>query len=492
MALKIKRTTKKNKRTEAELKAIHELFRMGELSWMLKGKQMEIYNYFINMEDDVGACMVSRRFGKSFVLLLIAIEICIQNPGCIVKYACPKQNMVNRILIPNIRKMFEEAPDDVTYEYSTGDKVIRLFNGSEIQFAGTDNGNAENLRGGEAAVCILDEAAFMDDLKYIIESILLPTTDTTDGKLFLASTPNPKDPEHEFHIDYVYPLEAQGKLIKFTLYDSPMLTPAKIEKIIKRYVGGINNPAFRAEYMVEIPKSSELTVIPEFNEEVHVIQEYKIPSYRDFYVSMDVGFRDLTCVLFCYYNFMEATLYIMDEIVINGPEMTTDYLATLIKTKEDKVFKEFTPFLRVIDNDLKLANDLSRLHQIYFMPTAKDNKETAVNNVRMWFAQGKIKMHERCKHLIYHTRRAQWDTVGGKIRNEFRHLSDAPDGSVRGGHADALDALIYLVRNINSGHNPYPDKFGEKRGPGIFQSSKMEENTSVWANLIPKSLRKGR
>jgi hypothetical protein len=46
MALKIKRTTKKNKRTEAELKAIHELFRMGELSWMLKGKQMEIYKFW--------------------------------------------------------------------------------------------------------------------------------------------------------------------------------------------------------------------------------------------------------------------------------------------------------------------------------------------------------------------------------------------------------------------------------------------------------------
>ena len=491
MSLKIKSTKKTAKRSEAELEAIHELFRMGELSWMLRGKQMDIYNHFVNLEDDVGAMLISRRFGKSFVLLLIAVELCIQNPGAVVKYACPKQNMVNKILIPNLRKMFEEAPKDISYEYSSADKVVRFFNGAEIQFAGTDNGNAENLRGGEAALCILDEAAFMDDLSYIIESILLPTTDTTDGKLFLASTPNPKDPEHEFHVNYVYPLEAQGKLIKYTLYDSPMLTPAKIEKIIKRYVGGITNPAFRAEYMVEIPRSSELTVIPEFREDVHVISDYKIPSYRDFYVAMDVGFRDLTCVLFCFYNFMEATLYVMDEIVVNGPEMTTDYLATLIKNKEDKMFNEFPPFLRVMDNDLKLANDLSRLHELYFMPTAKDNKETAVNNVRMWFAQGKIKIHERCTHLIYHTKRAQWDTSGGKIRNVFRHLTDAPDGSVRGGHADSLDALIYLVRNINVGHNPYPDGHGERRGFNIFNSPKQSSTTSVWANLVPKSLRKG-
>jgi len=483
---------KKPEYTKAELAAIHELWRMGELSWKLKGCQLDIYNHFINLEDDVGVCLTSRRLGKSFSMLVIAIEICIKNPGCIVKYACPKQNMVNKILMPNIRSIFEDAPSDITYEYSSADKVIRFHNGAEIQFAGTDNGNAENLRGGAAILCILDEAGFMDDLQYIVESILLPTTDTTDGKLFLASTPNPKDPDHQFHTEYVYPVEAKGKLVKYTIYDSPMLTPDKIRRIIGRYVGGESNPAFRVEYLVEIPKSSELTVIPEFNEELHVVDEYKIPSYRDFYVAMDVGFRDLTCVLFCYYNFLEATLYIMDEIVINGPEMTTDYLATLIKNKEDICFNEFPPFLRVMDNDLKLANDLSRLHELYFMPTAKDNKETAVNNVRMWFAQGKIKIHKKCTHLIYHTKRAQWDTSGGKIRTVFRHLADAPDGSVRGGHADSLDALIYLVRNLNTGHNPYPDGHGEKRGFNIFQSPKQEQNTSVWAALIPKSLRKGR
>jgi PBSX family phage terminase large subunit len=483
---------KKPEYTKEELSAIYELWRMGELSWKLKGKQIDIYNHFVNLADDVGVCLVSRRFGKSYVMLLIAIEICIKNPGCIIKYACPKQNMVNKILMPNIRSIFEDAPSDITYEYSSADKVIRFHNGAEIQFAGTDNGNAENLRGGAAILCILDEAGFMDDLQYIVESILLPTTDTTDGKLFLASTPNPKDPDHQFHTEYVYPVEAKGKLVKYTIYDSPMLTPDKIRRIIGRYVGGESNPAFRVEYLVEIPKSSELTVIPEFNEELHVVDEYKIPSYRDFYVAMDVGFRDLTCVLFCYYNFLEATLYVIDEIVINGPEMTTDYLATLIKNKEDKCFNEFPPFLRVMDNDLKLANDLSRLHELYFMPTAKDNKETAVNNVRMWFAQGKIKIHKRCTHLVYHTKRAQWDTSGGKVRTVFKHLADAPDESVRGGHADSLDALIYLVRNLNTGHNPYPDGHGEKRGFNIFQSPKQEQSTSVWAALIPKSLRKGR
>ena len=58
--------------------------------------------------------------------------------------------------------------------------------------------------------------------------------------------------------------------------------------------------------------------------------------------------------------------------------------------------------------------------------------------------------------MIYHLRAGSWD----RYRKNFNELPDIIDQGIRGGHADALDALIYLVRNLVKTHNPYPEKWG--------------------------------
>jgi hypothetical protein len=332
----------------------------------------------------------------------------------------------------------------------------------------------------------------MYDLDYVVNSILLPTTDTTDGRLILTSTPNYKDPQHEFHESFIFPAEAEGRLVKYTLYDSPMVDEAKIEKIIARYPGGVNNAKFRCEYLCEIPRNTEATVVPEFlpmREEI-VTEDLEKPPFYDAYVSCDVGFRDLTVALFGYYDFRNAQLVILDELVMNGVAMTTDRLAEEIAHKEhlhfwdDELDQPKRPFLRVMDNDLKLINDLARLHQINFLPTDKMNKEGAINTVRMWVHSGRVKIHPRCKHLIYHLSAAQWD----KGRNKFKHLKDSVSGDVAGGHADALDAFIYMVRNIMESRNPYPEGFGSMSGPSVFKSPRKKSENGTIKDVINKIL----
>lgn len=464
------------KKKERQRKAaIAKLWELGELSWKLKGKQKDIYNDIKSAAHDVSCILVSRRFGKSFTNCLVAVETCIKQENAIVKYACPKQRMVTTIIKPIMREILRDCPEHLKPEWKAQDKVYAFPNGSEIQVAGTDNGNAENLRGGYAQLLICDEAGFMDDLDYVVNSILLPTTDTTDGKLILTSTPNYKDPQHEFHESFVFPLEAEGRLIRYTLYESPMVDERKIKRIISRYPGGEDNPKFRCEYLCEIPRETESTVVPEFTKKKSelVIEDYTLPPYYDAYIAADFGFRDLTAVLFSYYDFKNAQLVIIDELIINGPEMTTDRLAEEVKHLENLRFYDeesntvMRPYMRVADNNLQIINDLTRLHELHFLATAKDNKEAQINELRMWVHQGKIRIHERCKHLIYHLENAQWD----KSRKSFKHLKDTPSGEVRGGHADALDALIYLVRNVNSSKNPYPNDFGELRGPNIFNKN---------------------
>jgi hypothetical protein len=475
--------------------AIDRLWDMGELSWKLKGKQKEIYDAIVNGKDDVVVILVSRRSGKSFTNCLTATEYCLKNPNSIVKYACPQQRMVKTIIKPIMREIFKDAPAkfNVNNLWHEQDKVYRFPNGSEIQIAGTDSGNAENLRGGYAHLCILDEAGFMDDLDYVVNSILLPTTDTTNGKLILTSTPNYKDPNHEFHENFVIPAQAENKIVKFTVYDSPMVTPAKIAKIINRYPLKEADPKFRCEYLCEIARSSDSLIVPEFNEEVKkntVTPDIELPAFYDAYVSMDVGFRDLTVALFGYYDFKKASLVILDELVMNGPDMTTSFLAERIKLKEktlfyDEKFNEIKePYLRIMDNDLKLINDLSRLHGLNFIATDKDNKEAAVNNLRIWIQSGRIKIHPRCKTLIYHVESGQWD----KSRKKFMHLKNSPSGQVMGGHCDALDALIYLVRNIIESKNPYPDNYGLLQGSSVIDTGYQRTHTQPYKDFMNKIL----
>jgi hypothetical protein len=485
----------KTKKDITKQEAIERLWRAGVLSWKLKGKQQLIYDHFKNAKDDIVSCLISRQFGKSFVLLVIATETCVNKPGAIVKYACPTQKMVERIIKPRMRLIIEDCPDDMKPEWKSQEKTWVFPNGSEIQVAGTDNDNYDALRGGSADLCICDEAAFMNPLEDIVFSVLAPTTDTTNGKVFLASTPNDKEANHPFHELFIYPAEASNTLLKMTFYDSPMVDDAQREKIIKRYPGGVNNIKFRCEYLVEIPNVTENNVIPEFATVEHIIvKDTEVTDYCDFYTSGDVGFTDLTVFLFSYYDYTNGKLVIMDEYVVNGPEVTSDKIKTEVLHHESlryvtSIGIQKPPYLRVMDNNLMLINDLSKFHSLTFVPTEKHGKEEAVDTVRRWIESQKIIISPRCKNLLYHLKYAQWHyTKAGTYTGKFKHLAASQDGTLKKSHADALDALIYLVRNVQTGKNPFPNGYGNNINGNTFMSPKHKNMRSQAADFMGKLL----
>lgn len=486
---KPKSSPRKKQLTEAQ--AIEMLWRQGKLFWKLKGKQKDIYDHFTMTEDDISACLISRQFGKSFTLCLIAIELCIQKPGAIVKYACPKQKMVERIIKPRIKEIIKDCPDDMKPEWKTQEKTWVFPNGSEIQVAGTDGGNYDNLRGGSADLCICDEAAFMDELETVVFSVLAPTTDTTGGKILLATTPNDKDVNHDFHELFIHPLEAAGKLLKYTYTDSPMVDEEQKQKIIARYPGGENNVKFRCEYLCEIPNITETTVIPEFSTyEKDIVKEVETPDYCDFYTSMDLGFKDLTVALFGYYDYNLASLVILDEYIINGPDLKTDILNKNIKHKEELRFRNTmgpqAAYLRIMDNNnLMLANELTRTYDLTFLTTAKHNKEAVIDKLRRWIEQKRVIIHPRCKNLIYHIKNAQWHfTRAGTSTGKFKNLKGNDLAGLLPSHADALDALIYMIRNIHNHRNPYPENYGLNVSESTFFGKNHRKKKSQSVELM--------
>lgn len=436
---------------------IQELWYRGNLKWKLHDIQKQMYELFYGTDHKTLVWLLSRRSGKSYALVALAIEECLKGPGRIVKFLSPTQKQVETNLRPIFQKLLEDCPSELRPSFSSKQTIWHFPNGSEIQLAGTDKGNGDKLRGGDAHLCIIDEAGMCNDLKYMIQSILKPSMLITRGKLILATTP-PVDSDHEF-LHYYEEAERKGTLTKKTIYDNPMLTDEILKECIEE-AGGIHTEEFRREFLCEIIKNSDNSVIPEFTEELkaEIVKEWPTPPYFDTYVSMDVGFKDLTVILFGYFDFRANKLVIQDEIVKEGKDLHLPELAAEIARMEEKLWTNpysgevKRPTARVSDIDYIVISELNKHSQgkVSFTTASKDNKDAVINNLRVMLLQKRIIIHPRCKTLIshlMHVRRKSRDS------NLFARSTDH-------GHYDAVDAICYMIKHVLYSKNPYPATYG--------------------------------
>lgn len=457
--------------------AIDTLWRKAVLNWKLDSNQKEMYKFATETTHQIVVIGSSRQLGKSYFLTVLAIETCLKTPNVIVKFIAPKTKDIKRIIAPIVKEVTADCPKDLRPQYKMHDNTYLFHNGSEIQLAGTDNGHAESIRGNKAHICIIDEAGFCDDLRYIVNSILIPTTTMTGGKIIMSSTPS-RSPDHDF-MSFMEEAELEGRFIKKTIYDNPRLTTEQIDRIAEG-LGGKQTTDFRREYLVEKITSEDDAVVPEFTKALQekIVQETPIAPFYDAYVAMDIGVKDLTVVLFAYYDFMTSKIIVQDELVMQGSKMLTDDLAAQIKLKEDRLWtssltgEKREPFLRVADNNnLVLLNDLSTKHRLNFRPTEKDNSVAMINNMRMLIRQEQVIIDPKCKTLISHLENAIWN----KARDSYARSSDK-------GHYDAVDALKYLCRNMSMhfSKNPYPAdyKYNFKADAVIYRKEVNNQPTT--------------
>lgn len=434
--------------------ALEELWRRGNLGWKLHKHQKQLYDLFHNTEFKTQTWLLARRSGKTYSLCVLAIEECIKNPNTIVKFLSPTKLQVNNNVRPIMKKILDDCPEDLRPTLREKDYIYYFPNGSEIQLAGTDNGHAEKLRGGDSHISIVDEAQSCDGLKYIVKSILLPTTLITKGKVLLAGTP-PKEFDHDF-INFIEESELRGSLVRKTIYDNSMVSETMLNEIMEE-TGGINSEDFRREYLCELIVDANTAVVPEADEKLmnEITRDWPKPPHYDSYVSMDLGFKDLTGVLFAYYDFRADKIVIEDEYVVSGSDIHLPRLAKTILDKEKELwFNHLTneikkPYLRVSDINYIVLNDLRihSNHELDFKVTAKDDKESAINTFRVLLSNKKIIINPKCVTLIRHIKNAKWSKNRSK-----REFARSPDDS----HYDLLDAAIYLTRNVALHKNPYP------------------------------------
>lgn len=441
------------KLTPEEAKAV--LWHRGDLEFKCHPVQKEMRDVFYKSEaNTTNVWLLARQSGKSTLLAILSLEICLRKKNSVVKILTDTKIHVQTIFEPIFNELLDDCPDTLKPVFYKKDYKYVFHNGSQIQLAGTDNKHYERLRGQKSSAVFVDEAGFCNELDYVVRSVLLPTTTHTGGKIVLATTP----PDEEVHDFYTFVEEAEhnNTLIKKTIDDNPLLSKEQKEKIAAK-MGGRHTNQFRREYLVELIRSEHNVVFPEFNEELikKITQDWPVPPCYDSYVSMDLGFKDLTAVLFGYYDFKKDKIVFQDEILLHGKDFQLPKLLSLIEEKEKELwYHQVTnevkePLIRVSDVNPIATNEITKLShgRIRFSTPKKDDKQAAINYLRVLLAQEKIIINPRCKNLIMHIKNCKWSK--NKVEKQFAR-------SEAFGHYDLVDAAIYFVRSVNTKKNPYP------------------------------------
>jgi hypothetical protein len=273
--------------------------------------------------------------------------------------------------------------------------------------------------------------------------------------------------------------EIHDTLIRKTILDAvedskfdvnPRINEGIVADIIKSMPNGVDSQEFRTEFLCELIFNATDAVVPEYTQAVQdeTICSWPRPVFYDRYVAMDVGFADMTFIIFAFWDYDNAVLVVEEEVILKGHDVGARNIAEKCKVVETQLWKnrvtgeQMDPHIRVSDNNLILLNDLNQDYGMYFRPTEKHNREQYINKMRDWVRERRIIINPKCVNLISHLRTATWD----KSRKDFKRHTD-------GHHYDGCAALCYLVRNIDESRNPYPQG---------YKYAKLGKSTDVWVN----------
>lgn len=460
--------------------AVSEMVKHGMISqWYCKPKQATVVDFLRITPDPFEEA--SRRFGKTTTVLAYDIEESIKNP-IVTRWCEPWKNQCREIVMTEMDKIQSKIPARYRFHWKTTDSYYECeYNGSRIYLRGVNEDKGESARGTAAHIIVCDELGSWRYPIYVIGEVLSPQLITTGGKFVFLGTP-PNNLTHAYY-DMKEAAKMTGRFIQRTVKDQELVPWAEIEKAVVRMspTEGWNSAAVRRELLCEKVVDKNFAIVPEWKAEY--AQPVVPDEFFQFYFkydALDIGVRDLTVCLLAYYDFQKAKLFIMDEVVMNGPEMTTEKLANEIKVAEALRFanpakkgETYKLRKRVSDIDLLLLNDLSKLHALYFEPTDKGKLEEMVNEVRIWVNAGRVIVDPRCEQTI--------DCLSYGIWDEHRKQWERSD---RLGHFDALAALMYLIRNVDSRTNPIPPEYGKPSEAYFFDEAKKQANKEKLKKLF--------
>lgn len=461
--------------------ARHDCWRRGDLRYLLHDGQLEALRAIGRSRWRRFILNVGRRWGKSVLMVVVcAIVLTLRalwrrgeitrkqiaqmyDPWIVhaatrtkkrarVLYAAPTANMIEEFVAPHFEWLASHAPPDLRIELHKGDYVNP--DGDRVVMSGCeDRKKANRLRGPEADMAIADEGGFIPILGYVVKSAIGFQLAETRGRLLMPSTP-PESPDHPF-VDFVAEAQERGSYYHATTADAPHITDEMLEEAIED-AGGIDSVTWRREGEAEIVRDPEIVVLPEFGE--HLVGEHPRPEHFTPAIVGDMGFTDMTVILFGYYDF-EADLYVIEREVA-GQRVVSDDLRAQI----DEAARVLWPahvargdkITRRLDGTARERAELSSEGDETFAAVSRDTKDrggrmrTLANRARIVCKQARLVVHPDCTTTIAHMKFARWNTQ----RTSFQRVKDEQGNPVH--HYDGCAACLYFIRDVDATTNPFP------------------------------------
>lgn len=475
--------------TENE-RVIETSWETGRLYIHLNPSQRKIYDgyklSYVRVPKFVVNC--SRKLGKSVLGLFIATEKCIQKKEALVAFVAPTVDHVQKYMKQLYQVVFSSCPEHLKPKLLA--KEIVFANGSRIMFCGVGKGVGDsynNLRSFAFDLVILDEAGFSANLDEIVDGALVSTLLPRNGNMLLLSTP-PVTPDHAFK-QYCDEAVIDQAYIMLTIRDSHYSLEQQ-DKFIKA-LGGLNSHKVRREYFCEFVIDKDFQIIPEWDDKFvlksNLDEIRKDPNWKFWhkYESLDPGWSDFSVCLFGYRNSQTRQVIVLGEIMMKSPEQTIDNLAAAILSKEKEIFGELPVFKRIADNNKPdLLREFNLRHKLYFYPVeSKGRLDEMVSDVREVVKGELLYVSPSCIQLLGCLRNGVYTkTKAGNRGKEFAR-------SKVFGHYDAMAALIYWIREMDTTHDPVPP-LAQKNMEDTFAGKKVlaEQNNVATAEIIAAGL----
>ena len=419
----------------------------------------------------------SRRLGKTYFLCALSICYALKKANSHVRYASVTQKAVKKMVHPICKKIFELLPKEKRGKWNSQESAYIFKNGSMIHVVGVNLGRADDARGTDADLFVVDEAGFVDELCYLVDSVAMPQLLTIDGSQLIMSSSSPLSPAHEF-TSYIASSRLEDYYASYDIYQG-QYEDHIIAEFCKE-AGGPKSTTWRREYLNELIVDEIMSIVPEWKDSyiVDAVARDEYYKYYHKYESADWGVRDNTALLFGHYDFRQAKLKVEREFILSGHETTTKNISDEIEKIETELqWKDI--YRRVGDsNEIIIMQDLGATYSKHFIPTTKDSLAAMVNEMRLWVQSGRIEIDKSCKNLIGCLR---YGVFQDEKRITFGRSKDF-------GHYDALASLMYLIRNIDQHTNPVPQTHGvDLRNSWVPQKEQDTEIQATFRKLFNKN-----
>jgi hypothetical protein len=425
----------------------------------------------------------SRRAGKTIACAGDLIETALLYANTVCLYITLSRNSAKKIVWPELKKI--NSKYDLKGVEDMVELSITFPNGSVIYCSGAkDASEIEKFRGLALKKVYIDECqSFRAHLKELIDDVLVPALMDYDGSLILIGTPGPvpagyfaevsgaakrertRDQQEDADTD-----DADFAWVPYgwTFFDNPHIALKSkkthqqvLNRALKLRGVAITDPSIQREFFGKWVMDSNSLWIKYDSTKNHYAKLPILPEPHkwNYILGIDIGFNDADALAVIAWSETTPTVYLVEEIVTPGQDMTN------LVAQINYLSKKYPIAKMVMDEGglgKKMAEEMRRRHHIPVHPADKARKQENVTFLNDALRTGRFMAKDGSKFaqdsmLV----EVDWDkSTPDRIRVSDKY------------HSDIIDAVLYAFKESPAFTYTPPE---DKPKPGTREWAEQQE-----------------